>query len=60
MRVGDGGTAGALGTGATTNSGSLVFNRSDALTVASAVSHSSPSPIDNGSTSGAVPMVPLS
>src|SRR5262249_57470799 len=38
LSVGDGGTSGALGTGATANSGSLLFNRSDELAVASAIS----------------------
>src|SRR5207237_8766223 len=37
LQIGAGGTAGQLGTGATTDSGSLVFNRSDALTVRSAI-----------------------
>ena len=38
LQVGDGGTAGSLGTGAVTNSAALVFNRSNAMTVANAIS----------------------
>ncbi len=38
LQVGDGGTSGTLGTGNVVNNGSLVFNRSDALTVANAIS----------------------
>ena len=37
LQIGAGGTSGQLGTGATTNAGTLVFNRSDSLTVASAI-----------------------
>jgi autotransporter-associated beta strand protein len=37
FQVGDGGTVGSLGSGAVTNNASLVFNRSDALTVANAI-----------------------
>ncbi len=38
LEIGNGGTTGALGTGATTNNGILRFNRSDTLTVASGIS----------------------
>ena len=38
LQVGNGGTSGNLGAGAVTNSGSLVFNRSDALTVGNDIS----------------------
>jgi autotransporter-associated beta strand protein len=34
LQVGNGGTSGSVGTGAVTNDGALVFNRSDALSVA--------------------------
>ncbi|MBI3196789.1 MAG: autotransporter domain-containing protein [Rhodospirillales bacterium] len=40
LNVGVGGTAGSLGTGAVVNNGSLVFNRSDTLTVNGAISGS--------------------
>jgi autotransporter-associated beta strand protein len=38
LRIGAGGTAGSLGSGAVTNNGTLVFNRSDSLTTTSAIS----------------------
>ena len=38
LQIGAGGTTGALGTGAVTNNATLQFNRSDALTVANAIS----------------------
>ena len=38
LQVGDGGTVGTLGSGAVTNAGSLIFNRSDALAVANVIS----------------------
>lgn len=38
LQIGAGGTSGSLGTGAVTNSGSLVFNRSGTLVVSSAIS----------------------
>lgn len=38
IQVGNGGTAGSLGSGAILNNGSLSFNRSDTLTVSSAIS----------------------
>jgi autotransporter-associated beta strand protein len=38
LQIGAGGTSGTLGTGAVTNDGALVFNRSDALTVANQIS----------------------
>jgi autotransporter-associated beta strand protein len=38
LQVGNGGTTGSLGTGAVTNNSILAFNRSDALTVANAIS----------------------
>ncbi|WP_374407787.1 autotransporter-associated beta strand repeat-containing protein [Hydrogenophaga sp.] len=38
LQVGNGGTAGTLGSGSISNSGSLVFNRSDDLTVANGIS----------------------
>jgi fibronectin-binding autotransporter adhesin len=37
LQIGDGGTTGALGTGAVTNNAALVLNRSDLLTVAGAI-----------------------
>ena len=37
LQVGNGGTSGTLGSGAVTNNGSLVFNRSDALTVGNVI-----------------------
>ncbi|HEX8913798.1 MAG TPA: autotransporter-associated beta strand repeat-containing protein [Humisphaera sp.] len=37
LQVGAGGTAGALGTGAVTNNGTLAFSRSDAVTVSQAI-----------------------
>jgi autotransporter-associated beta strand protein len=37
LQVGDGGTTGSLGTGPITNSAALAFNRSDDLTLASAI-----------------------
>ena len=37
LQVGAGGTTGTLGTGAVTDNGALVFNRSDALTVTAAI-----------------------
>lgn len=40
LQVGNGGTAGTLGTGAVTDNASLTFNRSDTLTVANAISGS--------------------
>ena len=40
LQVGDGGTRGQLGTGAVINNGALVFDRSDALTVAGPISGS--------------------
>ncbi|WP_143684888.1 autotransporter outer membrane beta-barrel domain-containing protein, partial [Variovorax sp. KK3] len=38
LQIGDGGTTGTPGTGAVTNDAALVFNRSDAITVANVVS----------------------
>ncbi len=38
LQIGDGGTTGSLGTGNVSNSGSLVFNRSNAYTVANQIS----------------------
>ncbi len=38
LQVGDGSTTGALGTGAVTNNASLIFNRGNAMTVASVIS----------------------
>jgi autotransporter-associated beta strand protein len=38
LQVGAGGTAGSLGSGGVTNNATLAFNRSDALTVSSAIS----------------------
>ncbi|MEK7949495.1 beta strand repeat-containing protein [Luteolibacter soli] len=38
VQVGSGGTAGSLGTGAVINDGTLAFNRSDAVTIANAIS----------------------
>ena len=38
LQIGNGGTSGQLGTGAVFNSGSLVFMRSDAITVANPIS----------------------
>lgn len=38
LQIGNGGTTGALGTGAVTNNSTLVFNRSDAITVANVIS----------------------
>jgi fibronectin-binding autotransporter adhesin len=38
LQVGNGGTAGTLGTGGVTNNASLVYNRSDAVTVSNAIS----------------------
>ncbi|PUE10843.1 hypothetical protein B9Z51_00355 [Limnohabitans sp. T6-5] len=38
LQVGNGGTTGTLGTGAVTDNAALVFNRSDALTVANVIS----------------------
>ena len=38
LQVGSGGTTGSLGTGSVNNSGTLAFNRSDATTVANAIS----------------------
>ena len=40
LQVGNGGTSGALGSGAVVNNGALVFNRSDSLSLGSAVSGS--------------------
>ena len=40
LQIGNGGTSGTLGTGAVTNNASLVFNRSDNLTVANTISGS--------------------
>ncbi|NBW95414.1 MAG: PEP-CTERM sorting domain-containing protein, partial [Planctomycetia bacterium] len=40
LSVGDGGTSGSLGSGSVTNNATLVFNRSNALTVAGAISGS--------------------
>src|SRR5690606_1826095 len=40
LQVGNGGTTGTLGTGNVTNNGELVFNRTDAMTVANTVSGS--------------------
>ncbi|MBX9748059.1 MAG: autotransporter-associated beta strand repeat-containing protein [Roseococcus sp.] len=40
LQIGDGGTTGTLGAGAVLNDGALVFNRSDAVTVAQAISGS--------------------
>ncbi|MBB5035635.1 autotransporter-associated beta strand repeat-containing protein [Prosthecobacter vanneervenii] len=37
LQVGNGGTSGSLGSGAVTNNASLVFNRSDAITVANVI-----------------------
>jgi autotransporter-associated beta strand protein len=38
LQVGNGGVSGTLGTGAVTNSGTLVFNRSNALTISNGIS----------------------
>ncbi len=38
LQIGDGGTTGTLGPGAVINNGALVFNRSDAITIANAIS----------------------
>ena len=38
LQIGDGGTSGTLGTGSVTNNGTLVFNRSDGITVGNAIS----------------------
>jgi len=38
LQVGNGGTVGALGTGSVSNAGKLVFNRSNAITVANVIS----------------------
>ena len=38
LQVGNGGTSGTLGSGAITDNASLVFNRSDSLTIANAIS----------------------
>ncbi len=38
LQIGNGGTTGTLGTGAVTDHGSLVYNRTNALTVANAIS----------------------
>ncbi|WOK36286.1 autotransporter-associated beta strand repeat-containing protein [Sphingomonas sp. C3-2] len=38
LQIGNGGTTGSLGTGSVVNNASLIFNRSDALTFANAVS----------------------
>ena len=40
LQVGNGGAAGLLGTGAVTDNASLIFNRSDTITVANAISGS--------------------
>jgi len=40
LQVGDGGTAGSLGSGAVSNSSVLVFNRSDSIAVSNAISGS--------------------
>ena len=40
LQIGNGGTAGSLGTGAVANSGTLTFNRSDAITVGNTISGS--------------------
>ncbi|HEX7349356.1 MAG TPA: autotransporter-associated beta strand repeat-containing protein [Rhodanobacteraceae bacterium] len=40
LQVGDGGTTGAIGTGAITDDGTLVFDRSDAITLTGAISGS--------------------
>ncbi|CAM1000321.1 Autotransporter-associated beta strand repeat-containing protein [Rhodanobacter sp. Root179] len=40
LQVGDGGTSGSLGSGAVTNNGTLVFDRSDAVAFAGAISGS--------------------
>jgi fibronectin-binding autotransporter adhesin len=40
LRIGVGGTTGSLGTGAVTNGGELVFDRSDSVTVSNAISGS--------------------
>ncbi len=37
LQVGDGGTSGSLGTGAINNNGVLIFNRSDALAITTAI-----------------------
>jgi len=37
LRVGEGGTAGSLGTGAVTDDAAIIFNRSDSLTVTAAI-----------------------
>lgn len=37
LQVGDGGSSGAIGTGAITNDGTLVFDRSDAMSVGAAI-----------------------
>ena len=42
LQIGSGGTTGSLGTGAVVNSGTLAFNRSDAVTVANAISGGGP------------------
>ena len=38
LQIGNGGTSGALGSGAVTDNGTLVFNRSDAISVSNAIS----------------------
>jgi autotransporter-associated beta strand protein len=38
VNVGNGGTTGSLGTGSVTNNGLLIFNRSDTVTISSAIS----------------------
>lgn len=38
LQIGNGGSAGTLGTGAVSNAGTLLFNRSDALTVSNTIS----------------------
>ena len=40
LQIGAGGTAGSLGSGTVTDNGALVFNRSDAITVANAINGS--------------------
>lgn len=47
LQVGDGGTAGTLGSGAVQNSGTLVFNRSDSFVVGNVISGSG-SVVKNG------------
>ena len=49
VQVGNGGTTGNLGTGAITNTASLVFNRSDAISVGNAIGGTGGTVTQNGS-----------